>query len=190
MPRLGVFGGAFDPPHMGHITVAAHALAVGRLDKLLIVPCWKHSFNKKMSPFIDRLQMCYDTFQPVFGNRVEVLLAESVWKTKYTVDMIGHLQHSRHVSLATDQIVFIVGADEFENLDRWHQSEDLRKMVEFFKVRRGIGAGPQQFTVPDVNSSFIRNQIALQGSTDGLEELIASGVEKYIRKNGLYLEKV
>ena len=179
--RIGIFGGAFDPPHMGHITVAAYALATARLDILWVIPCWKHAFDKKMSLFEDRDRMCREAFPPVFGDRVKVLPIEAILKTQYTVDLIEEL----HRQNPNDQLVMIIGWDEFQNLDKWHRIDDLRKLVEFFPVSRGMSRHEMDFVVPDVNSTFIR-KILTGFAPKVFKQWIPTGVIAYIEKYGLY----
>lgn len=186
-PRIGLFGGAFDPPQMGHVMVAAYALATARLDLLWVVPCWGHGFDKKMSPFEDRCAMARAAFEPVFGGRVLVQDVEALWKTKYTVDLVERLRER----MPEAEIVLIIGWDEFKALGRWHRADDLTKMVEVFPVRRGKynpDLTPYQFSVPDVSSTFVRHDIASFGvvGKGRVGELIPSGVAEYIERRGLY----
>ena len=69
--RLALFGGSFDPPHVGHLLAMAWVLGTARVDGLLMVPCFRHRFDKRLSPFDDRLEMARRT-AAVLGGRVEV----------------------------------------------------------------------------------------------------------------------
>src|SRR5438105_4841598 len=69
--RVALFGGSFDPPHVGHLLAMAYVLGCARVERLLMVPCSRHPFEKQLSPFADRLAMCELAARP-FGERVEV----------------------------------------------------------------------------------------------------------------------
>lgn len=178
--RVGIFGGSFDPPQVGHVSVAAYALATARLDKLWVVPCFQHAFGKQMSRFEDRDRMCRDAFLPIFGDRVKVLPNEAFWRTQYTFDMVENFQ----AEYPDTEFVLIVGQDESEILDRWYRIEDLRKMVEFFSVGRGL-VGGTGFTISNVSSSDIRNKIRERG-VDSVRDLVPSPVLDFIEKFNLY----
>ena len=54
-PVLAVFGGSFDPPHIGHVLIPTYLLTRGLASQVLVAPCWSHPFAKRMSPFLERL---------------------------------------------------------------------------------------------------------------------------------------
>ncbi|MCH9681411.1 MAG: hypothetical protein K0V04_08260, partial [Deltaproteobacteria bacterium] len=56
-PVLGVFGGAFDPPHLGHAMVPSYLLLRGWVDRVLVVPCADHPLGKDLSPFDRRITL-------------------------------------------------------------------------------------------------------------------------------------
>ncbi len=56
--RIALFGGAFDPPHIGHVLCACYALQVAELDTLWVLPSASHPYGKPMRPFGDRMAMC------------------------------------------------------------------------------------------------------------------------------------
>ena len=58
MKTIGYFGGAFDPPHMGHLLVATYYKAVRPDAKLLIAPSARHPYAKQMAPYADRYAWC------------------------------------------------------------------------------------------------------------------------------------
>ena len=55
--RVAIFGGSFNPPHVGHQLVALYVLETAAADELWFVPCWRHTFGKALEAFEDRLRM-------------------------------------------------------------------------------------------------------------------------------------
>lgn len=56
--RVAVFGGSFNPPHVGHVLGVVYALSTAPIDEVLVVPVYRHPFAKPLAPFADRLEMC------------------------------------------------------------------------------------------------------------------------------------
>ena len=54
---IGIYGGSFDPPHIGHVDVISQIMSRYNIHELNIVPCWRHAFDKKMSDYRDRYLM-------------------------------------------------------------------------------------------------------------------------------------
>jgi len=181
MSRIGIFGGAFDPPHMGHVTSVAYALATARLDALWVVPCWEHGFGKKMSAFEDRYLMAEAAFNPIFGDRVVVRGVERTWQTKYTVDLIEALRAEN----PCDTFILIMGQDEYDVIGKWHRADDLRHMVDILPIGRGNYRGDSEFVIPNVSSTKVREMVTDSG-TARPKQLVPEPVLRYIDRAGLY----
>ena len=130
--RIGLYGGAFDPIHIGHLRTIVHALAVGDLDEVWVVPAWEHAFGKNMAPFTERVAMCRDAVEDVFGplGLAYVLDIESSYKTRYTVDLVEALK----AEVPEVQLVLVIGQDNVDTMPQWHRWADLSKMVELLVV--------------------------------------------------------
>ena len=55
---VAVYGGSFNPPHLGHSLVAAYVLSAFDIERLLVIPTAAHPFDKQLAPFSDRMNMC------------------------------------------------------------------------------------------------------------------------------------
>ena len=183
MSRIGVFGGAFDPPHVAHLMSVTQVLAVAGLDRVLVVPCWGHGFGKPMSPFEDRLAMTRLAFGQFDPNRVMVSDIERDLQTRYTIDLVANLK----IRLFDCDLVLIMGEDEWRARERWHRWTDLAAMVPVTVVGREDGAGDVGCDVrlPDVSSTFIRATIARHGP-DLCRNFVPAAALDYIREKGLY----
>ena len=73
--RVAVYGGSFDPPHLGHVLSVAWALSAAEIDAVWIIPTWKHAFNKEhCASFEERMSMCelaFAVFRDVEVSDVE-----------------------------------------------------------------------------------------------------------------------
>ena len=72
--RVALFGGSFNPPHMGHVLAVAYVLGVGLVDRVLVVPVFEHALGKQLVPFQHRLEMARRAFG--WLPRVEVSTIE------------------------------------------------------------------------------------------------------------------
>ena len=121
--RIGIFGGAFDPPHTGHLMVIAQVLATVPLDKVVVVPCWNHAFGKQMTDFRHRFAMAKRAFKFFGPIRVHVSPIEKDLKTRYTVDLIRAFKEQMPVP--EDELFLILGEDEWNDRLKWHQWEEI-----------------------------------------------------------------
>jgi nicotinate-nucleotide adenylyltransferase len=179
LPRWGIFGGAFDPPHLGHLAVAAVALAAGQLDRLLVVPTFAHPLGKQMAPWPDRLAMTRLAFAPLC--RVEVSEIEAALpRPSLTLGTVEALC-AAHPDV---RWFLVVGSDTLRERSSWHRFDDIVGRAELLVIgRQGHERGAIDFAVPDVSSSAIRRALA-----DGhdLHGWLDPAVERYVRERRLY----
>jgi nicotinate-nucleotide adenylyltransferase len=177
--RLGLLGGSFDPPHVAHQQVCLAALSLGRLDEVLVVPCFQHAFDKHLTSYPHRLEMCRLALQP-FDDRVSVSDVERrIGGVSRTLVTVEHLQAERPGARFT----LVIGSDILPELPRWYGWERLQGLVELFVVGRGSVAGPEQFALPDISSSEIRRRLAAGEPVRGW---VPATVLSYLTTLGLY----
>ena len=133
--RIALFGGTFDPIHRGHLAIAAAAADAFALDEVLFAPAGRQPLKPEGTPttFADRLAMvqlaCADHPRFIVS---EVDAPRTDGSPNYTVDTVATLQHQ----MPSAKLFVLVGADSFLDLPRWHQSDRLRKMVDWIVVSR------------------------------------------------------
>ena len=124
-PRLGVFGGAFDPPHIAHVAMAQHAIAQFGLQQLRIIPtgdAWHKDHTLTASPH--RLAMARLAFegQPkVMVDEREINRAGAT----YTYDTLLELK-TEHPD---DDVYLFIGADQANAFKTWHRWQDILKLA-------------------------------------------------------------
>jgi len=137
--RVGVFGGTFDPPHLGHLILAAEARAKLALDCLLwvLTPIPPHKLDQDISPLEHRQAMVALAIQdsPEFElSRVEIDRPGP----HYTVDTLGLLAEE-HPSA---DLVLLIGGDSLDDLPDWHRPADLVAACTEIGVIRRPGESP------------------------------------------------
>ena len=188
--RLGLFGGAFDPPHLAHLALARAALEQLGLDELRIIPtgqAW-HKARALTAPE-HRLAMARLAFADLPGAVVDGReLARS--GPTYTVDTLRDL---RALNPDTD-LFFITGADALGQILTWRDSEELFSLAHFVGVTRpghqlddaGLPEGGVSLVeVPAlaISSTDCRARVAKK---DPIWYLVPDGVVRYIDKRELY----
>ena len=187
--RLGVLGGSFNPPHVGHVIIASDAYEALHLDKLLIVPAAANPLkaeNAGAASATDRLEMVRTTFSG--DPRFEVSAMEiERGGLSYTVDTLEAL--AREYPGA--ELVLLVGMDAFSSLDRWKQPGRIRELARLAVLARGDEAPSLPDEVQavttrriDVSSSEIRARLAAGRSIKGF---VADSVERFISAAKLYV---
>jgi nicotinate-nucleotide adenylyltransferase len=184
--RLGVFGGEFDPPHLGHLAVARVARDQLELDRLLVVPAGMPPHREASgTPGELRYRMAELAFEG--EPRVEVSRMElDRAGPSYTVDTLRALSND-------GELVLVVGADQAEDLmdGRWRASDEILRLAHLAVAPRGrslasYGSDVTQLdmTPVDLSSTGVRSEIAA-GRGDGD---VAPAVLELIRREGLYAQ--
>ena len=199
--RIGVFGGAFDPVHLGHLIVAERCREDAALDEVWFLPSYKppHKAGRDLTRFEHRVEMTTlaVTGQPAF--RVEPI-EKDLPPPNYTADTLAELR-TRHPG---DAFALILGADSFLDLPGWHDPGRVVAQAEivvvgrsgFFettdeaavgKVMRAVG---REFTVRFVEAPLIgiASRDVRRRVADGksVRFLVPRAVEQYVREKGLY----
>ena len=193
--RIGVFGGAFDPPHTGHLALARAALAQLDLTQLRIVPtgqAWHKA--RDLSDAAHRIEMCRLLFAPlpdVWVDDCEIRRGGP----SYTVDTLVALRVQRPGA----RLMLLVGQDQAAGLPQWHRAEELARLAIIWVAVRPDAAGQVARLDPDlcarfslqilpmaaqaVSSTDIRERIARRQAT---QSLLTEPLERYIEQHHLY----
>jgi nicotinate-nucleotide adenylyltransferase len=120
--RLGVFGGTFDPPHLGHLILAAEAQAQLGLDKILFVLTADppHKRDQAITPVKDRLAMLGAAIQ---GQNIFTLSRVEIDRPgpHYALETMRLLAKEHKAS----QLVYLIGGDSLQDLPNWDRPQDL-----------------------------------------------------------------
>lgn len=193
MPRVGIYSGAFDPVHAGHIAFALQAMKAARLDKVYFVPERRPRHKRGVEHFGHRVAMLKQAIRPhpKFGVLELVDVSFSVERT------LPRLKRQ----FSDSQLVFLLGSDSAKTVPDWPNSERLLATAELVVgVREGddpmaaeamIAAWPvqpQALTIfesyaPDVSSGTVREALRHRRSARGL----LASVARYSNKHWLYV---
>lgn len=197
--RIGVFGGTFDPPHIGHLWLAALAAESVALDRVLFMPASQppHKRLRGMTGAADRLLM---TRLAIEGDPTFELTAIEMERAgpSYTVDSIAELER---IYGDGERLFLIMAADSLAQVETWRDPDRLLERTEWVVGPRAGSALPDAAALEkrfgpaasrihllsgpaiDVSSSEIRRRVAA-GST--IRYLVPRRVEELIAARGLY----
>lgn len=189
--RLGIFGGTFDPPHIGHLVTAVNVRHELRLDRVLLmvnnVP-WQKVGSRAISPAEARFAMVDAAVGSVDGleaSRMEI----DAGGVSYTADTLAALRAEG----PGRELFVILGADAAAGVQTWERYEEVRELATVVVVARPGAAGAPalegwqwvQVEVPrlEVSSTDLRSRV-----TDGrpLDYLVTDEVVERIATLGLY----
>ncbi len=182
--RVALYGGSFDPPHVGHVLAIAYVLAAEPVDQVLLMPCYQHAFAKELAPFQDRLELCRAVAALFAPGRVQVSDLEArlggVSRTIDTVDALVSEDPEREIDL-------VLGTDLFAERAAWKSFDELERRCRFIVLARpgdpvpeGVAPSPP---FPDVSSTDVRRRLR-QG--EPVAGLVPITVERLLRERGLY----
>ncbi len=183
---LCVLGGSFDPPHVSHVLMAEYALSMGYADRVLVVPVFHHAFNKPLSAFELRVEMCRKAFayqSRVFVSEMEAELPQP----SYTVTTLQEIRKR----WPGEPLRLLMGADVARETGSWHRFAEVARLAPPLVLGR-CGVVDETYPVavlPRVSSHEIRTWLREpQGrkTEQLLEALIPPGVREVIEREGLY----
>lgn len=187
--RLGIFGGTFDPPHLGHLIVASDACEALELDRLILIPAAEppHKRGRVMTTATQRLEMVRAAIRGDPRFEVDDLELRRHGPS-YTVETLRALSE-RHPDA---ELFFLVGVDQMRELRSWREPDEVARLACLSVLTRG-GEHPDPDTpfrhrvVPvtriDLSATDIRARVR-EGKS--VRYLVPEGVERLIEEWGLY----
>lgn len=200
MKKIGVLGGSFDPVHLGHLSLAKDALIQASLDLVIFMPVHRQPFklDARLASDEDRLAMLHEAISDFPG------LTVSDWEIKrqgisYTYLTLRALK----VQYPDAKLYFITGTDTFLKINIWKNAAELLAENSFLighrpgyreaELLERVAKLKQTYeseiividnTRLDISATEIR-QIVSEGGD--ISQLVPPGVERYIKKHGIYL---
>lgn len=187
--NICLFGGTFDPIHLGHIHIAKAARDALGLDKVIFLPCRQspHKAGIEHASEEHRLEMCrlattpYD-WAEVDDHDLTAPAPSYSWRTAET--MASRFPNAR--------LFWLMGTDQWQALPEWNRPEHLASLVEFIVFSRGNAAEPKSgYRLHRIQGKHPASATAIRASANKalLEEWLAPEVAAYILNHHLYRNK-
>lgn len=189
--KIGIYGGAFNPPHKMHQKIAEELLSY--VDKVIVVPIG----DQYQKPFLlkgtDRLKM----FEELVNENPQIEVSDfEVRGSLYTINLLNHF----HELYLKDELYFVCGTDDLAGMDTWKHYEEILSRYQVIVITRGkenfdeIIQKFQAFSnhihhvsikTMEISSTKIREEIMKHGFTKKLEEYLDNRVITYLKNINL-----
>lgn len=184
--KIGIYGGSFNPIHIGHTSLAQSLVHQGLVDEvwLLVSPLNPLKQNAKgdIASYTHRLRMARIATSGIEGVRVSDF-EKRLPVPSYTV----HTLEALSKAYPQHQFSLVIGADNWMSFDKWYKAEEIKERYPILVYRRpGYEANDVECVdtpLFDISSTQIRNAISEGASTDGM---ISDRVREYIDSHHLY----
>ena len=156
MKTIALFGGSFDPPHIGHEAVVKALIKLEYLDKIIIMPTFLSPFK---SNFFAPSELRLKWLKTIFSKNKKIII------DNYEVNLmqqIPTIQTVNYLLKSYEKIFVVIGADNLQTLKNWQQFNELKKKVQF------IVASRDQITIP---KNFIKLHVDEKVSSSDLRKV-------------------
>jgi len=189
MKRVGILGGSFDPPHIGHFLIAQDVLEILGLDELYFLVTYRPPHRKIRADFEDRIKMV-ELMLPGPPFYVSDFESRLKFAPTYTAIVLAEWKKRRK----DEELFFIMGSDQFVNIDTWYEYESLFEFANIVVCEREKKPIPKDFKFKE--RVLLLNTRRIEISAKEIRRRIKEGkniylmvhpeVEEYIFKKGLY----
>lgn len=189
--KIGILGGTFDPPHMGHIKLALAAIGRCGLDKLVLMPAANPPHKKSMTNPLHRRNMAALAAEEYGFELCEIEYARKT--PSYTIDTLKELEKL----YPDDKLYFIIGGDSMLDFEKWHEWNKLitrcafivgsRSVAQKEQVEKAVKDKTERFGAEIYVLDFLPEEVSSTEIRNGeVEEEVPEKVREYIEKNNLY----
>ena len=139
MDTIALFGGSFDPPHIGHEAIVKALINFKDIDKVIIMPTYLNPFKSKFyAPAALRVEWLKEIFKEY--KNVEISDYEVLQKRA-----VSTIESVKHLLKSYKKIYLVIGADNLLSLEKWNRYDELKKLVTFIVIPRDGIEIPEHF---------------------------------------------
>ncbi|MBS1960033.1 MAG: nicotinate (nicotinamide) nucleotide adenylyltransferase [Bdellovibrionales bacterium] len=185
--HVAIFGGMFDPPHLGHVDAAKALLKNPGVKSVLVVPSYGTPLKNNVTPYKTRLEMTRAAFAGI-DKQIHVSDIEGEIKCGYSWQLIERLK-AQYLKLA-----FVIGTDQVAKLPQWNRYPQILELCDWIVLEREghkdstpLPMNMVRVNTPakEISSTEIREKVAV-GKSDELKPFLPRSVREYIESNKIY----
>ena len=186
---IGIFGGTFNPPHLGHLRLVRAFAARFSLTRVLVIPTFvpPHKQSPDLADAETRVRMC----RLLFGEAPFEVSTMEIDRggRSYTVETLESL----HVQYPDEELFLLIGSDMLETLDTWYRAQDIRRLCTVCAAVREKGktldangaALMEDFDPIEISSTEVRERVRLG---QDVADVVGDAVARCIAETGLYTD--
>ncbi len=173
--NIAVFGGSFDPPHIGHEEIVRQALRKLDIGRLLVVPAWRNPFKRS---FRAPPALRYAWVKKLLSRYPRAKVCDYEMRQNRPVPTIETIRYLKKI-YRPQKIYLIIGADNLASLHRWHDYEKLASLVTFVVATREGVKIPENLQKLDIHVSISSTELRRRPRRDRLPANIADDILAY-----------
>lgn len=175
--NIALYGGSFDPPHLGHMQVVTTALDTLDIDKLIIVPAFVNPFKTGThAPAELRFKWLSEIFKAY--KYVEITDFEVVQNRA-----VRSVETVKHFNALYKKIYFIIGADNLASLEKWYQFDELDKLVTWVVATRDKIEIDEKYIQLAVEHPISSSELREKLNVEHLPKEVANEIKTYYEEN-------
>ena len=174
--NIAIFGGSFDPPHLGHDMIVKEALKSLNINKLIIIPTFLSPFKSEFgAPPNLRLQWCRSLWENLSPKIIVSDYEASQNRAVATIDSVSYFKNN------ASRIYLIIGADQLNSLHKWHRYDELKALVSFVVACRDGIKIDENLQKLDINVKISSSKIKSELNFKHIPTAILDSVEKFYK---------
>ena len=183
--NIAIYGGSFDPVHIGHEKIINELSRIAYIDKLIVVPTYLNPFKKQ---YLLHPTVRYDILRQMYDVNPDVLISDFEIKRNETTPSIITVEHYKKL-YQPKKIFLIIGSDNLKSLHLWDNFEKLNELVEFIVVNRDgyeVKNDIIQFKIINMNinisSSSLRDKLDIKYIPKKIQKKVTDIWNKELKK--------
>ncbi|WP_086230012.1 nicotinate (nicotinamide) nucleotide adenylyltransferase [Campylobacter devanensis] len=176
--NIAIFGGSFDPPHLGHDMIVKEALKSLNINKLIIIPTFLSPFKSEFgAPPNLRLQWCRSLWENLSSKIIVSDYETSQNRAVASIDSVSYFKNKFNAS----RIYLIIGADQLNSLHKWHRYDELKALVSFVVACRDGIKIDENLQKLDINVKISSSKIKSELNFKQVPSVILSSVQSFYK---------
>lgn len=177
--NIALFGGSFDPPHLGHAKIVEISLSFLKIDKLFITPTYINPFKKG---FFAPPNLRLKWLKELFGNLDRVEICDYEIRQNRPVATIETVKYLKEI-YKPKKFYLIIGADNLKTLKKWQNYLELESLVEFVIVTRQGEFIPKHLKKLEINANISSTKFRNDLNLNYIPKPIQSEVLEFYKKD-------
>ena len=175
--NIALFGGSFDPPHLGHLEVVRTALETLDIDKLIVVPTFVNPFKAGTHA---PAELRFQWLDAIFKDTKNVFVSDFEVKQDRAVKSIETVLHYK---TKYEKIYFIIGADNLAELKRWHRFNELDHLVTWVVASRDNTPIEGEYKQLNVAYKISSTELRQNANQEHLPKVVADQIKTYYEEH-------